>query len=157
MTVLLQSYLSLQDQDRRQTRSPEDENPDRPLENEDHTDDNGGSSDLAESDQPPMASKAKKGEEDMDEDEVTELLSEGDSIQDGDNEDMDDDLEAVEDDIDDDDDLEAADDEDGGGEDDHTQLHVFAVEPIAVRVEQEPETRCRRFSGISRLSLKRYY
>jgi hypothetical protein len=82
-----------------------------------------------------MASKAEKGEEDIDEDEVTELLSEGDSIQDGDNEDMDDDLEAVEDDI----------DEDGGTEDAHTRLHV---EPIAVRVEQEPETRCRRFSGI---------
>jgi hypothetical protein len=82
-----------------------------------------------------MASKAKKGEDDFDEDEVTELLSEGDSVQDGDNEDMDDDLEAVEDDM----------DEDGGAEDNHTRLHV---EPIAVRVEQEPETRCRRFSGI---------
>ncbi len=93
----------------------------------------------------------------MDEDEVTELLSEGDSIQDGDNEDMDDDLEAAEDDIDEDDDLEAAeddideDDEDGGMEDAHTRLHV---EPITVRVEQEPETRCRRFSG-RRLALKR--
>jgi hypothetical protein len=101
-----------------------------------------------------MASKAEKGEEDMDEDEVTELLSEGDSVQDGDNEEMDDDLEAVEDDIDDDDDLEAAEDdmdEDGGTEDNHTRLYV---EPIAVRVEQETETRCRRFSGIQRLSLK---
>jgi hypothetical protein len=91
----------------------------------------------------------------MDEDEVTELLSEGDSVQDGDNEDMDDDLEAAEDDIDEDDDLEAAEDdidEDGGMEDAHTRLHV---EPIAVRVEQEPETRCRRFSGIRSLSLKR--
>ncbi len=110
-----------------------------------------------------MASKAKKGEEDFDEDEVTELLSEGDSVQDGDNEDMDDDLEAAEDDIDEDDDLEAAeddidedddleaaDDEDGGMEDEPTRLHV---EPIAVRVEQEPETRCRRFSGIRSLSL----
>ncbi len=142
------SYLiSLQDQDHYQTRSPEDEKPDRPLENEDHTDDNGGSSDLAESNQTPMASKAEKEEEDMDEDEVTELLSEGDSVQDGDNEDM----EVAEDDIDDDDDLEAADDEDGGMDDEHTRLHV---EPIDVRVEQEPETRCRRFSG-RRLTLKR--
>jgi hypothetical protein len=91
-----------------------------------------------------MASKAEKKEDDMDEDEVTELLSEGESIQDGDNEDMDYDLEPAEDDIDEDDDLEAADDEDGGMEDEHTRLHV---EPIAVRVEQEPETRCRRFSG----------
>jgi hypothetical protein len=151
------SYPSLQDQVHCQTRSLEDEKPDRPLENEDHTDDNGGSSNLAESDQPPMASKAVKGEEDMDEDEVTELLSEGDSVQDGDNEDMDDDLEAAEDDIDEDDDLEAAeddmdeDDEDRGMDDEHTRLHV---EPIAVRVEQEPETRCRRFSGM-RLALKR--
>ncbi len=128
-----------------------DEKPDRPLENEDHTNDNEGSSDLAESNQPPMASKAEKGEDDMDEDEVTELLSEGDSVQDGDNEDMDDDLEAAEDDIYEDDDLEAADDEDGGMEDAHTRLHV---ETIAVRVEQEPETRCRRFSGKRRLSFK---
>jgi len=105
---------------------------------------------LEESKQPPMTSTGKK-DDNLDEDEITELLSEGNSLQDVDHEEMDEvgvagDEELY---IDDEDEggLLGDEEDEGGIEDLHICIHALDVESIAVRVDQQPETRCRKCPG----------